>query len=1074
MINTESQQFQLESIWMIPAIFEGLREYSQKWVIYSPKCNPFWGNASVMGECVSVFTASRGVTLACEDNKPAVVFVPNRQVANVYNLASKATVSNALVLVVEDNPLLAPQIYPREFAKRAGLSVVEPCNPDEVLHCALAAANISASTSEAVVLIAHHGLLSSSATIDRSLSEELQHYRQAELMSPIRLGRKFELNKQRSLPSPGEKMSVGFVTVGMSDPALKYLVHELQLFGRVPMLNLRLIHPIDAVPVERLISRCRLVVVLEPRPGEVEQEIVSIAQSLQREGGEVAAIWGSVLPPIDPELDPVKVPDDSLHPSVVARLTQHLLQEVKPSVEINKQLLQQIQPLGIRPSTQLSFGTEAALNLLKEVAVRVLGGIESSPHFIIDGEHYNDDTDEVVYVETWGEQNFIAAGAGVIRDSRWQRQTRIMLVWNCSKADNILSAIVDSVASEKGDGHSSVVYVSLDNSEDLDIAIEEASTKKGLSIIIVSDGSELRFDVEQLSLDAQEIDLLGFRPQHAIVIPIEQMASVRHEPIELWNPKAGIPAMPLESSLSIRRAQPKSRKWRISLRPILERVEVTRTKPPVRVVTETTKRLTPPQPIHASSPVWRVHIAGYRGDQPGVVGKVLLEAGRQMGHEVCSQCDNTSVGAGRNAWAQILFTGRRTKRSFRQLVASIPWGEADVLIGWDREEVLHAIDPTGSLQVASPDRTYAIINIDPLEKQLALEDVDGMPRTIDVDTIGKSCDAEVSVLRSFASLARYRFHNERLGDLIQLGMTFQLGLIPVTVDAMNAAIEKVEEDGFARTKEAFDFGRRAALDPETAWQPIKEEFQVDLSRLIKRTIRDYYILGKRGVAKGNMMQRFIRQVHQSLPGLSETVEGRQALVDLINGLRRCMLWGGEETTSHFVQLVCKLYAVDRADKGRELTRRAILPLAESILIRDPVYLARLARSPEILRRIRNRLNVRHSRGDTLKRRFLSRLRLRFWNWSVQIDMRTSDWSSVLASGIGSVVPKRMRGHRRDREVRELIQHAVTQATVEPEMYELWVARFHTLHRLAIEGELHTVSVEEIKEILVKEPEAFHA
>ena len=120
--------------------------------------------------------------------------------------------------VVEDNPLLAPQIYPSEFAKRAGLSVVEPCNPDEVLHCSLAAANISDSTSEAVVLIAHHSLLSSSSTIDRSLSEELQHYRQAESMSPIRLGRKFELNKQRSLPSPGEKMSVGFVIVGMSNP----------------------------------------------------------------------------------------------------------------------------------------------------------------------------------------------------------------------------------------------------------------------------------------------------------------------------------------------------------------------------------------------------------------------------------------------------------------------------------------------------------------------------------------------------------------------------------------------------------------------------------------------------------------------------------------------------------------------------------------------------------------------------------------------------------------------------------------------------------------------------------------
>ncbi len=1002
--NKEYKQTILESIWTIPAIFEGIHQCESKWNVYSPECEPFWSVVSAMKDCSSVFSAARGVTLACEQEKPSIVFVPNRQLSEALNHASKAEPRSQLLLVVEDYPQLAPHVFPREFAKRAGLCVVEPCTPDEVASCAISAAKLSIATSKAVVLVTHHGLLGCSSTIDRSLEQEAQSSRQIEFMDPVRLGRKLELNRQRSLPSPGEKISVGFITIGMSDQALKYLVNKLQLLGRVPMLNLRLINPIDKVPVERLVSRCRHVVVLEPRPGEVEREIISIAQAMQREGREVAAIWGSELPPVDPELDPVQVPVDSLHPSVVARLTQHLLHEVKPSAQVGSQLFYPLPSLSILSSESEPFGTSAALLLLREYALRVLVSLEPIPHVVIDGKHYNENSDETVYVETWGESNFTINGAGVVRDARNQGQTRILLVWNSGGADSVLSTIVESVAPMKGDDNNPVVYVSIDNVEEFDTAVEVASSQKGLTVIIVSDGTEPRFDIEKLSEVAHEIDLRGFRPQHAIVIPIEQMASVRFEPIEHWLPKAGIPAMPLESTMSVRRTEPSPKRWRLSLRPILERVEVTRSKPPVRVVAETTKRLTPPQPLHASCSTWRVHIAGYRGDQPGVIGSVLLEAGRQMGYDVCIQCNNTFVGAGRKAWSQLLFTRKQTKRSYRPLIALIPWGEADVLLGWDREEALRAIDPNGQIQIGSPERTHAIINIDPLERQTALVDAEGLPIIIDIAKIEKTCNPETAVLRSFASLARYRFHNERLGDLVQLGMAFQLGFIPATVDSMTIALEKVEHEGFARSVEAFDFGRRAALDPETAWRPIKEEFRVDLGRLIKRSVRDYFKLGKKGIEKAKVVQRLIRQANQSLPGLLESLEGRQAMVDLVNGLRRCMLWGGEETANRFMNSLCKLYAVDRAETARELTRKAILPLAEAMLIRDPIYLARLARSPEILRRIRNRLNVRHSRGDTLKRRFLSRLRIRLWRWSLQIDMRTSDWSSVLVSFIGYLVP----------------------------------------------------------------------
>jgi indolepyruvate ferredoxin oxidoreductase len=436
-----------------------------------------------------------------------------------------------------------------------------------------------------------------------------------------------------------------------------------------------------------------------------------------------------------------------------------------------------------------------------------------------------------------------------------------------------------------------------------------------------------------------------------------------------------------------------------------------------------------------------------------------------MGYEIHSQCNSAFVGAGRRAWSQVLFTRRQTKRSYRPLIGTIPWGEADLLLGWDREEVLRAIDPNGALRVGSPNRTYAVINTDALERQSSLRDVHGERVFLDSQMLTSTCKSESVVLRGFASLARYRFHNERLGDLVQLGLAFQLGMIPVTVDSINAAIATVDKDGFARSVEAFDFGRRVALDPDAVWQPVKEESQVDIERLVKRCVRDLHSHGRRGATRAEVVQGLIRRSRQALPGLSETVEGRQAMIDLVIGIQRCMLWGGKDVASRFVSLVCQLYNVDRPENGRALTRNAILPLAESILIRDPVYLARLARSPEVIRRIRQKLNVRHSRGDILERRFLSRFRLRLWKWSLQIDMRTSDWSLVVVSGLGKYIPKHWRGHRRDRSVREAIIHGVRQAATTMDQYNDWVRRFDELNQMACLGTLHTASVEDIKKIL---------
>ena len=1066
MSTSSEMQTTTSEAWPIPSIINGIQELFDSWILFAPECDPFWPEVSLLGNFRRVPTAKRGLVLAIEAGVPAVVFVPNRQLANAFTYVKNIHIDFPLILVVEDHPTLAPQVLPREIAKQAGLCVIEPCDSTEVTYCASASSSFSSLLGEPVVLLLHHSLLASSSSKDNSKGPEAQQRSpQSETSSPIHLCRRMELNRQRTLPSPGERVEVGFITIGGSDLSLKYLVSELQLLGRVPMLNLRLVNPIDHVPVERLLSRCRHVVVLEPRPGEVEQEIIRIAQAMRREGREVASIWGKELPPFDPELQPVKVAVNAIHPSVVARLTQHLLHDACPSANVSEQLSPEFSVFDVDSVERVPFGTNGALDLLRERATRVLCNSDSDCEVVIDGDVVQTGEGKKIFVETWGENRFVSDGIHVIRDAVSHDETRVIIVWRNFEIGSALLTVVESILPSKNDDGNRVVEVTIDQGEEVDIAIESASVQNSVTVIIVTDGEEPHFDLSRLSLAMQQIDQLGFRPQHAIVIPIEQMTPVRLVPIDPWKAQNTSSAMLLETSITTRWLKPAYRRWRISFRPILERVEVTRNKPPVRVVAESNVGLTPPKVIHGSSPSWRIHIAGSRGDQPGVVGNILIKAGIQMDYEIRVQCNNRFVGPGRRAWTQLLFTRKQTTTSYRPLIGSIPWGEADVLLGWDREEVLRAVDTLGSLRVGSSDRTFAIINTDLFEHQTSFKELHGDSLTLDSQTLSSSCRDDGLILRGFASLARYRFHNERLGDIVQLGMAFQLGYIPVTVDAINVAVATAEQGGFARTVEAFDFGRRIASDSDSIWQPIKEESQIDLERLEKRCVRDLHKHGRKGVAQAEIVKRLLRQSKQSLPGLFETAQGRQCMTDMFNAIRRCMLWGGEDVAKRFVNLIYQVYGVDNAENGRALARNVILPLAESILIREPIYLAKLARSPEVLRRIRKRLNVRHSRGDILKRRFLSRFRLRLWNWSLQVDMRTSDWSSVMVSVLGRFIPQRWRGHRRDRAVREEIIHAVNKAITSPEQYDKWVLTFQALNKLALSGELHSSSLEEIQRII---------
>ena len=1051
------------------SLLQGVSSVEKAWNVFVPVCEPFRTITKSIPDAVFVPTASRGLFLAIESQAPSVVFVPNRQLPSVLKeLSSCADIfSCPLVFLIEDHPFVAPLINPRQLLCDASVTTLEPCDATESEFVGVAAAHIAGASHKPVAVLMHHGLLGAAASVVEQSAQELPTTRlHGETNDPIRLSRRLELNRQRTLPSPGERGSVGFITVGLADNSLRYLVSELRLLGRVPTLNVRLVSPLDDIPIKRMLTRCHNLVVLEPRPGEIEERVMAIAEQMRRDGEEVALVWGRELPPIDPEHVPIQVPQDAIHPSVVARMIKHLLHEARPASGVDHLLLQSQPPLPRRPQRRAHLGTAAALQVLSNVAQKAAE--KNDTHTItIDGALICSGDGEHVFIETWGRSRFQTDGVAVVKSCLNIDETRIFLVWEGGASNATTSFLDASILPSTKDDKSRVVRVGIDHREELNEAITTAINRSGVTIIVVQEGNEPRYDIDKLSEVCKAIDMRGFLETNIVSITMDEMSEVKNT--TSTKKKNFEAVMPLETRIWSDWLTNSENKFHVSLRPVMEQAKVVRVKPPIRVVSHTDARLTPPTPVHANSPEWRVHIAGTRGDQLGIVAQILLRSAEIMGYETRTQSNSIVVGAGRRAWSQILFTRPQTPRSERPLVGFIPWGEADLLLGWDRKEVMRALDPEGILQIASPQRTYAIINTGKLDLQLGL----GKKQSeymIALDDVSHHFCAKTGMTGDFSAWARYRFHNTRLGDIVQLGVAFQQGLVPLTVDAMNTSLQEAESRGFARSQEAFEYGRRIALQPDVAWIPVDEEAVVDLTRITRRYFRNIRRVGFRGKKRAEIAKRLFDRALRELPGLSETVDGRDALYSAIVGIRRCMLWGGEKVATNYVDLIVGVYQNDQVETGRALTRYSILILAESMLIRDPIYLARLARSPEIIRNLRSRLNVRKPRGDELHRRFLSRFELCLGKWRLNAEIRSSDWSTALISNVGRIIPRRFRGRKRDRKVRTLLIHLMNQVAQEQVKTSDWVHSFEQLHAMAIDGSLHTVSVQEIERIVSRETE----
>jgi indolepyruvate ferredoxin oxidoreductase len=424
-----------------------------------------------------------------------------------------------------------------------------------------------------------------------------------------------------------------------------------------------------------------------------------------------------------------------------------------------------------------------------------------------------------------------------------------------------------------------------------------------------------------------------------------------------------------------------------------------------------------------------------------------------MGYRVQSAFQTTPVGPGRRAWSQVLFT--RLEATDRALAALTPYGEADLILGVDAVETLRAIGPDPFLRVSDPSRTYAVASDGPLDDQVDEARVRAAGEL--EQALGMACRTDHAFVRDVASICRRTFLTDRLTDLVLLGVAFQRGLVPVSVQALEAALVRAEERGFGRCLEAMRFGRILGAESALPEEGARRDPDHPVA-LVRRFLLEISRSGLGGARAARRLRPLFGQLLRRTGSWRRDPKLLQAQRDMVNGLHRCWLWGGVSYAEAYARLMDSMLAVEG------LAPLAALPLAEAMLLRDGIYVATMCTSPEQRRLTRRRLDVRPGRGDRMERRFLYRIEGTLLGRFIRLDFRSSDWPARVLRTVGQLLPHGVRGRPAARDLRDAMVEFCARAASEPDAAPAFTRALGRLHELAERGELLELDASTVRDL----------
>jgi len=462
---------------------------------------------------------------------------------------------------------------------------------------------------------------------------------------------------------------------------------------------------------------------------------------------------------------------------------------------------------------------------------------------------------------------------------------------------------------------------------------------------------------------------------------------------------------------------------RVGTCPSFEEVVITRRRPPTPRGHKIALEDIPEVPVKFEGDIWRAWLAGVGGMGIGTAASILVLAGQYEGYNV--QFSDKKGLAIRNGavYSQIIFS-----RNGQSPSMTLGYGKADLLIGLDPLEAVRAIDGKSKFRVSNPRRTATVVNTDQSPTVRMLMGLDQLEIAY-VESILKRATHPDRYFSARISLLCERIFGTKLyANITMLGIAYQLGLIPLSLESLKDGIRHTIRVDFRKNLRAFDVGRKLVSRPDL----FADVFvgQTKSSHSLAKTVREkaaylnMRLLGKRkalregrpgAAGKRRLPDTKVARIykHMVFTTLRACRElDRETMNDIAIRIYDLIQWGGLRYARRYVERIRRTFLADSEQHGFAATRAVAWNLAKLMLIKDEFYVAYLLTSYEKIRRDRQRYNVNLANGDRLRyrRTFHPRILGR------QIDLRLPHWSLYVVRSMRSLRRFIPLWHRQDRKL----------------------------------------------------------
>jgi indolepyruvate ferredoxin oxidoreductase len=405
--------------------------------------------------------------------------------------------------------------------------------------------------------------------------------------------------------------------------------------------------------------------------------------------------------------------------------------------------------------------------------------------------------------------------------------------------------------------------------------------------------------------------------------------------------------------------------------PSFEEVVVLRNKPPRPRGHQIKLEKLPSPKSRFSGSVWRCHLAGVGGMGIGLASAILSRAGEKEGYKVIFSDKKGMAIRNGGTYSQITF--HKDNIHYSQ---NLPYGSADLLIGLDILEAARALDPLAPFRIANPEKTTAVLNIDKTPTILTLcnrEDFD--PNRLQ-EIIRNNTRPDGFFAHNITNICERIFGTKLYANLTMLGLAYQQGLIPVSIENIEDAISQTVKADFKKNMRAFNLGRKLAAHPDLFAE--KQE-----PKTIARIVREKANILLHTRFNGDAFARQYKfTVYSALRACREL--DRETMRAIALRIYDLVNYQNFSYAMQYIDIIKAVYRRDRKDYDFAVTQSVVWNLYKLMLVKDEFWVAHILTSYEKTRHDHHRYNVNPANGDRI--RYKRTFHPRFFGKMISIPM----------------------------------------------------------------------------------------